>query len=84
MKHPVKHLRLPEAAVEAVAEFRQVTGQVLWGDDMMDTANIAFDISVQGMDPGQGLRRLFSRTRNEPFMDGAKHPGSYTLADRRF
>jgi len=29
MKHPVKHLRFPEAAVETVAEFRQVAGQML-------------------------------------------------------
>ena len=29
MKHAVEHLRFPEAPVEAVTEFRQVTGQVL-------------------------------------------------------
>jgi hypothetical protein len=52
MKHPVKHLRIPEATVEAVTEFRQVTGQVLWADAMMDTPNIAFDIGDQGVDPG--------------------------------
>ena len=68
MKHPVKHLRFPEAPVEAVTEFRQVTGQVLWADTMMDTTNIAFDIGDQGVDPGQDLRRLFPRTGNEPLM----------------
>ena len=68
MKHPVKHLRFPEAPVEAVTEFRQVTGQVLWADTMMDTTNIAFDIGDQGVDPRQDLRRLFPRTGNEPLM----------------
>ena len=62
MKDPVEHLRFPEAPVEAVTEFRQVTGQVLWADTMMDTTNIAFDIGDQGVDPGQDLRRLFPRT----------------------
>ena len=85
MKHTVEHLRFPEAAVEAVTEFRQVTGQMLGADAMMDTTNIAFDIGDQGMDPGQDLRRLFSRTGNEPLMTvGQEHPGSYTLANRRF
>jgi hypothetical protein len=28
MKHPVKHLRFPKAAVETVAKFRQVAGQM--------------------------------------------------------
>jgi hypothetical protein len=68
MKHPVEHLRFPEAPVEAVTEFRQVTGQVLWADTMMDTTNIAFDIGDQGLDPGQDLWRLFPRTGNEPLM----------------
>src|SRR5665811_1560016 len=68
MKHPVAHLRFPEATVEAVTEFRQVPGQVFWADAMMDTTNIAFDIGDQGMDPRQDLRRLFPRTRNEPLM----------------
>ena len=68
MKHPVKHLRFPESTVEAVTEFRQVTGQVLWADAMMHTTNIAFDIGDQGMDPRQDLSRLFSRTGNEPLM----------------
>ena len=68
MKHTVKHLRFPEAPVEAVTEFRQVTGQVLWADTMMDTTNIAFDIGDQGVDPRQDLRRLFPRTGNEPLM----------------
>src|SRR5674476_919611 len=68
MKHTVKHLRFPEAPVEAVTEFRQVPGQVLWADTMMDTTNIAFDIGDQSVDPGQDLWRLFPRTGNEPLM----------------
>jgi hypothetical protein len=69
MKHPVKHLRFPEAPVEAVTEFRQVTGQVLWADAMMDATNIAFDLGDQGVDPGQDLRRLCPRTGNEPLIN---------------
>src|SRR5665647_446453 len=68
MKHPVEHLRFPEATIEAVTEFRQVPGQMFWADSMMDTTNIAFDIGDQGVDPGQDLRRLFPRTGNEPLM----------------
>ena len=68
MEHPVEHLRFPESTVEAVTEFRQVTGQVLWTDAMMHTTNIALDIADQGMDPWQFLSRLFSRTGNEPLM----------------
>jgi len=68
MKHPVKHLRFPEAAVETVAEFRQITGQMLGADAMVDTPNIAFDIGDQGMDPGQDLRRFLPRTGNQPLM----------------
>jgi hypothetical protein len=49
MKHPVNHLRFPESTVEAVTEFRQVTGQVLWTDAMMHTTNIALDIGDQGI-----------------------------------
>jgi hypothetical protein len=43
MKHPVKHLRFPKAAVETVAELRQVTRQMLGTDAMMDTPDIAFN-----------------------------------------
>jgi hypothetical protein len=64
----VKYFRFPEAPVEAVREFRQVTGLVLWADTMMNTTNIAVDISDQGVDPRQNLRRLLPRTGNEPFM----------------
>ena len=63
MKHTVEHLRFPEAPVEAVTEFRQVTGQVLWADAMVDAPDVTFNIGDQGMDPRQDLRRLFSRTR---------------------
>ena len=59
MKHTVEHWRFPETPVEAVTEFRQVTGQVLWADTMMDTAYIAFDVGDQGVDPGQDLGASF-------------------------
>jgi hypothetical protein len=63
MKHTVKHLRFPEAPIESVTEFRQVTRQMLWADTMMDTTNIAFDIGDQGVDPGQDLSALLSPNR---------------------
>ena len=85
MKHPVEHLRFPEATVEAATEFRRVPGQVFWADAMMDTTNIAFNIGDQGVDPGQDLRRLFTRTGDGATHGGrAEHPGSYILANRRF
>ena len=40
MKHPVKHLWFPEATVETVAEFRQVAGEMLGADSVMDTPDI--------------------------------------------
>ena len=84
MKHPVKHLRFPETAIETVAEFRQVSGQVLGTDAVMDAPDIAFNIGDQGMDPGQDLRRFFSRTGHQPLMmEIGKHPRSYSLASRR-
>ena len=72
MKHPVKHLRFPEAAVETVAKFRPVVGQMLGTDAMMDTPDIAFHIGDQGMDPGQDFHGLFSRTGHQPHMETAK------------
>ena len=68
MKHSVKHLRFPEAAVETVAEFRQITAQMLGADAVMDTPDVAFDIGDQGMNPGQDLHRLFSRPGHQPLM----------------
>ena len=62
MKHTVKHLRFPEAPVEAVTEFRQVAGQMLGADPMVDAPDVTFNIGDQGMDPGQDLRGLLSRT----------------------
>ena len=44
MKHPIKHLRFPEAAVEPVAEFRQVTGQMLGANAMVDAPDIPLNI----------------------------------------
>lgn len=72
MQHPVEHLRFPKAAVETVAEFRQVAGQMLLADAVMDTTDIAFDIGDQGMDPGQDLHCLFSRTGHQPLMTGGR------------
>jgi hypothetical protein len=68
MKHPVKHLRFPKAAVETVAEFHQVVGQMLGADAMMNTPDIAFNIGDQGVDPGQDLRRLLPRIWYQPLM----------------
>ena len=68
MKHPVKHLRFPKPAIKPVAEFRQVSGQMLGADTVVDTPDIAFNISDQGMDPGQDLRRFFSRPGHQPLM----------------
>ena len=62
MKHPVEHLRFPEATVEAVTEFRQVPGQVLWADAMMDPTNIAFDIAIKVWTQG----RTFGASFPEP------------------
>ncbi len=59
MKHPIKHLRLPEAAVETVAKFRQVSGQMFGTDPMMDAPDISFHVGDQGMDPGQDLGGSF-------------------------
>jgi hypothetical protein len=36
MKHAVEPLRVPETTGETVTKFRQVTGQVLGADAMMD------------------------------------------------
>jgi hypothetical protein len=55
IKHLVKHLRFPEAAVETVAKFRQVTGQMFGTDVVMDAPDIAFHIGDQGMDPRRDL-----------------------------
>ena len=68
MKHPVKHLRLPKAAVETVAKFRQVAGQMLGTDAMVDTPDVTFNIGDQGVDPGQDLRGLLPRTGHQPLM----------------
>jgi len=68
MKHAVEHLRFPEAAIEAVTEFCQITGQMLGADAMMDATNIAFDIGDQSMNPRQDLRGVFARTGDEPFV----------------
>jgi hypothetical protein len=65
MNHPVEHLRFPESAVESVAKFRQVAGQMLGTDAMMNTTDIAFNIGDQGMDPGQYLRSLLPRTGHQ-------------------
>ncbi len=68
MKHPVKHLRFPKAAVEPVAKFSQITGQMLGANAVLDTSDIPFNIGDQGMDPRQDLRRFLPRARHQPFM----------------
>jgi hypothetical protein len=68
MKHAVKHLRFPEAAVEPVAEFPEVAGQMFGTDAMVDAPNIAFDISDQGMNLGEDLGASFP----EPGTSGGK------------
>ncbi len=68
MKHAVKHLRFPETSIEAVTEFRQVAGQMLGADAMVDAPEIAFRIGDQGMDPGQDLGRFLPRTGHQPLM----------------
>jgi hypothetical protein len=68
MKHAVKHLRFPKAAVETVAEFRQVARQMFGTDAMVNAPDIAFNIGDQGMDPGQDLRGLLPRTGYQPLM----------------
>jgi hypothetical protein len=62
MQHEIEYLWLPEAAVEPVAEFCQIAGQTLGADTVMHAPDIAFDIADQGMESGQDLHRLFSRT----------------------
>jgi len=42
MKHPVKHLRFPKATVKTVAKFRQVAGQMLGADAMVDAPDVTF------------------------------------------
>lgn len=81
MKHTVGHLRFPKAPVETVAEFRQIKGQMLRADAMMDTTNVAFDIGDQGMNPRQDLGRLFARTRHEPLMEELQRPFVLTHRD---
>ena len=51
MKHTVEHLRFPEATVEAITEFRQVAGQMLGADPMVDAPDVTFNIGDQGMNP---------------------------------
>jgi hypothetical protein len=68
MNHPVEHLRFPEAAVEPVAKFPQLAGQMFGTDAVVDAPNIAFDIGDQGMDPGQDLRCFLPRTGHQPLM----------------
>ncbi len=72
MEHPVKHLRLPKAAVETVAKFCQVTGQMLGAETMVGAPDIAFNIGDQGVDPWQDLRRFFVRTGHQPLMTEAR------------
>lgn len=54
--------------MEAVAKFRQITGQVLVTDAMIHSPDIAFDVGDQGMDPGKQSDRVFSRTSHGRYM----------------
>ena len=80
MHHPVEHLRFPEAAVEPVAKFPQVAGQMFGTDTVVDAPNIAFDIGDQGMDQG----KTFGASFPEP---GTSHScwrsGEVSLASRQ-
>jgi hypothetical protein len=55
-------LRFPEASIEAVTKFCQITGQVLVTDAMIDSKDIAFDVGDLGMDLWKQSSRIFSRT----------------------
>jgi hypothetical protein len=68
MKHPIKRLRFPKATVETVTEFCKAARQMLGADAMVDTPDIAFNIGDQGVDIGQDLWCLFSRTGNQPLV----------------
>ena len=68
MKHAVKHLGFPKPTVKTVAEFRQVAGQMLGADAVVDTPDVTFNISDQGVDPGQDLWDLLPRTGHQPLM----------------
>ena len=68
MKHAVKHLWFPEAAIETIAESRQAARQMLGTDAMVDAQDIAFCIGDQGVDPRQDLGRLLPRTGRQPLM----------------
>jgi hypothetical protein len=72
MKHPVEHLRFPEASVETVAKFRRVAGQMLGADAVVDTPDDAFDIGDQGLDPGQDLHRLSPRAGHQPLVTAGR------------
>jgi hypothetical protein len=59
MKHTVEHLRFPEATVETVAKFPQITRPMLITDAMIHSTDIAFDVGDQGMDQGNNLTAFF-------------------------
>jgi hypothetical protein len=66
--HPVEHFGFPEASIEAVIKFRQITGQMLVNDAMIHSPDIAFDVGDQGMDPGKQSVCIFSRTSHNGYM----------------
>ena len=59
MKHAVKHLRFPEAAVETVAEFRQVAWQMLGADAMVDTRILPFLLAIKVWTQGKTFGASF-------------------------
>lgn len=58
VRHLVKESPLSETAVEAVAEFRQVAGQVFLTPSMMDAPDIALKVGIQSMHPEEQLHDL--------------------------
>lgn len=83
MNHPVKHLRFPKAAVETLAEFRRITGQMLGTDAMVDTPVIAFELAIKVWTQGRTFEPP-SPNQAPATRDGdwEKHPGSYSLASQ--
>jgi hypothetical protein len=47
MNHPVEHLRFPEAAVEPVAKFPQVAGQMLGPDAMVNAPILPLILAIK-------------------------------------
>ena len=55
----LRYWGFPEASIEAVRKFRQITGQVLATDAMIHSMDIAVDVGDQGMNRGKQSGPLF-------------------------